>query len=77
MQFMHSSLITIINIMTPILYQSLQYCKILINNTQITAIRPHLGQPKLFYKTQILVRDGLFERPSLISPAHHIFFKIL
>ena len=27
--------------------------------------------------TQILVRDGLFERPSLIGTAHHIFYKIL
>ena len=27
--------------------------------------------------TQILVKDGLFERPSLIAPTHYIFFKIL
>ena len=27
--------------------------------------------------TQILVRDGLIERPSPIGPTHYIFFKIL
>ena len=27
--------------------------------------------------TQILVKDGLYERPSLIGPAHYIFLKIL
>ena len=31
----------------------------------------------LKFLTQILVRDGLFERPSLIGSAHYIFFKIL
>ena len=31
----------------------------------------------LKFLTQILVRDGLFERLSLIGSAHYIFFKIL
>ena len=38
-------------------------------------VNRYLQQPiKL---TQILVRNGLFERPSLIKLAHYIFFKIL